>query len=366
MDPVVIVGGGVVGTSVAYQLASRGVPVHLIEKHAIGSGTTSKSVAVFVWHQDDPSPIEHRLRERSWSIYGPLIEAGELSHARVGTIETARTDAEVEHLRATQRALESYGVTTEWLVDDLADYGLAPEAFRAGLHVPDDGYLDPGEIVGYYAREARAAGATLETDVAVEDVRVRDGAAVGVETEAGSIDASAVVNAAGPWAPRIDAMVGLEFPLRHTRGPILVLQREDAFEMPFTFLGEDLYVREESTNQAFAGRFDTAYETAAVLEPDGAQGIDHEFRLDVADVIGRAVPRLRDAEVVADWVGIRTLTPDGRPFVGESTVADYYVATGMSGLGITRSAAVGDLLARTIADEPIDEAFADYLSPARR
>ncbi|MFB6082501.1 MAG: NAD(P)/FAD-dependent oxidoreductase [Halanaeroarchaeum sp.] len=365
MQPVVVVGGGIVGTSVAAHLAARDVPVHLMERDSLGAGTTAASVAIFLWHQEDPTPVEHRLRERSWETYGPLVADETLSFERIGTVETARTDAEVAHLEHLEAELGEYGVETEWLTDGLRDHGLDPDAFAAGLHVPADGYLDPGEIVQVFAERARQHGATVETGVAVEDVVVADGAVVGVETERGRVDASAVVNAAGPWAPAIDAMVGVSVPLRHTRGPILVLQRDTPFDLPFVLLEDDLYFREESTNQAFAGRFATDFEAASVLDPDGAHGIDHAFRVDVADVIERAVPRLRDAEIVADWVGIRTVTPDGRPFVGETDVEGYHVATGMSGLGVTRSPAVGDLLGGMIAGEDVDPEFAAYLAPDR-
>ena len=94
MDPVVVIGGGIIGTSVAYELASREIPVVLYEKNSLGSGSTAKSMAIFFWHQDDPSPLEHRLRERAWDTYGPLIDDGTIEYTQIGTLDLARGDAE--------------------------------------------------------------------------------------------------------------------------------------------------------------------------------------------------------------------------------------------------------------------------------
>jgi len=355
MDPVVVVGGGVIGTSIAAELATRDIPVRLYEKDALGAGTTSKSMAIFFWHQDDPSATEHRLRERAWETYGPLIEDGTLSFTQIGTLETAPELTDVPAVRTVWKELSALGVETEWLEPDaLAEMGLDSDAFEGALYVPADGFLDPSEIIQQFVERARDGPATFVTGEGVTDIKTTDGVVEAVETESGTESVSGVVNAAGPWAPAINDMVDLDQPLRHTRGPIVVLSRDEEFSLPFVMLDYELYFREDGRNQAFGGRFDTSYETAARVDPSANHAVEQSFHLDIADEIERSVPRLEDARIVDDWVGFRTITPDGRPFVGETSVENYYTAVGLSGYGITRAPAIGDLLAAEIAGEQPD------------
>jgi sarcosine oxidase subunit beta len=366
MDPVVVIGGGVIGTSVAARLAERNRPVRLLEQSALGAGTTSKSMAIFFWHQDDPSATEHRLRERAWETYGPLVEDGTLDFTPIGTVETAPELTDVPGVRSIWTDLADLGVETEWLEQsDLGAIGLDTEAFEGALSVPADGYLDPGELVQHFADRARAGSGTIETGRTVTDVHIEDGSVTGVETEAGTEPASAVVNAAGPWATDVNEFVGVDQPLRHTRGPIVVLSMEEPFSLPFVITHEELYFREDGRTQAFGGRFDTDYETAERLDPDANHTVDQAFTLDIADEIEAAVPRLEGARIVDDWVGLRTVTPDGRPLVGETEVEGYYTAVGMSGYGVTRAPAVAELLAADIEGDKRDGELADWIAPDR-
>lgn len=366
MDPVAVVGGGVIGTAIAARLADRDRPVRLYERDALGSGTTSKSMAIFFWHQDDPKETEHRLRKRAWDTYGPLIEEGVLEFSEIGTLETAPDLTDVPEVRAVWKGLSDLGVETEWLEGpDLADKGLDQDAFEGALFVPADGYLDPSEIISHFVDEATAGGATIETGVEVTDVQVTDGAVTAVETDVGTDPVSGVVNAAGPWAPAVNDFVGVDQPLRHTRGPIVVLSQEDEFSLPFMILNDELYFREDGVDQAFGGRFDTTFETASNLDPDANHAVDQLFYLDIADEIEASVPRLADAEIVEDWVGFRTITPDGRPFVGETAVDGFYTAVGMSGYGVTRAPAVAELLAAQIAGADVESTLADWIAPDR-
>lgn len=366
MDPIVIVGGGIVGTSLAYRLRDAPRPVVLYERDALGSGTTGDSVAIFVRHQSNPDRLSHALRERAWKRYEPPIEDGTFSFERIGTLDVARTDAELADRREATEALSAFGVEASLLEPAaLADHGLDPDAVAGAMWTPNDGYLDPAEIVQYYAREAAESGATVETGTAVTDVRVEDGSVVGVETAEGTQSAAAVVNAAGPWAPTVNDMAGVSLPFRHNLGPVVVLGRDEPFSLPFVQFGDGLYVRGEGRSQAFAGNFGTSYEEAERLDPTDVRSVDHGFYLEVGDRIEGAIPRLEGAEVVSDWVGVRTLTPDGAPAVGETAVDDFYVAAGMNGLGVTIAPAIGDFLAKRIVGEAVDSEVAAYLDPGR-
>jgi sarcosine oxidase subunit beta len=370
MDPVVVVGGGIVGTSVAHHLAEADVPVVLYERDALGSGTTADSVAMFIWKQTSPTETAHRLRERSWKTYGRLVEKGVIEFSRIGGLYPAESAGRLGELRAAAERLGGFGVRTELLgPSELERFGLTSGGLAGGLRLPEEGYLDPAEIVQFFAGEARAAGARVETGSSVTDVLVGgegDGRVVGVEVDGERVRASGVVNAAGPWAASIDAMVGVSLPLRHNVGPILVLDHDANLELPFVEFEDGSYVRGEGRRQVFAGRYGVGYDDAERLDPAAARSPGEAFRLAVGDRLGTSLPGLADARVATDWVGVRTITPDGDPFVGETEVEGYYAATGMSGLGVTLAPAVGEHLAAVVApDRAPDDAVRERLSPAR-
>lgn len=367
MDPVVVVGGGIIGASVAAHLSEAGLPVVLCERDTLGGGTTAASAAMFIWHQPVPDRTAHDLRERSWATYGRLVGDDTIEFSPIGGLYVAEdADGMADH-RATAAELDSLGVETRLLAtEDLERYGFAPEAVAGGLLLPEEGYLDPAGIVQHFVGEARTAGARVETGTPVTDVVVEAGRAVGVETDDGRVAASAVVNAAGPWAPALDGMAGVSHPLRHNRGPILVLDEGTDPPLPFVEFEDGHYLRGEGTRQVFAGRYGAPYDDAERLDPAAARGVDADFPLAVADRFDRYLPELADAGVATDWVGLRTVTPDARPLVGATDRPGYYVATGMSGLGVTLAPAVGDHLAAVVADDRTpDPDLREFLSPAR-
>jgi sarcosine oxidase subunit beta len=368
-DPVVVVGGGIVGASVARHLSETDVPVTLYERDALGAGTTADSVAMFVRKGAalaERPETAYRLRARSWETYGPLIEEGVLEFSRIGALYPAEGESRLGWLREVAGTLEGLGVRAEILeAAELERFGLVADEFAGALTVPDDGYLDPGGIVQHLAGEARDAGAHVETGSAVTDVAFEDGRVTGVEVDGERVPASVVVNAAGPWAPAVDAMAGVSLPLRHNAGPILVLDHESDAPLPFVEFENGQYLRGEGRRQVFAGRYGAGYDEAERIDLDAARAVDEGFRLALGDLFERFFPDLVDAGVANEWVGVRTLTPDGRPFVGGTDVEGYYVATGMNGLGVTLAPVVGEHLASVVAGRGSDAEFRAYLSPSR-
>jgi sarcosine oxidase subunit beta len=370
MDPVVVVGGGIVGASVAHHLREADVPVALYERDALGGGATADSVAMFVWKAAPAGGTDgaaHRLRARSWGTYERLVDERALEFSRIGGLYPAESEARFDRLRDVAATLRGFGVRTELLdAAGLERFGLVTGELVGGLHVPDEGYLDPAGVVQYLVGEARAAGARVETGASVTDVLVEDDAVEAVEVDGERVPASGVVNAAGPWAPSVDAMAGVSLPLRHNRGPILVLDHEADRPLPFVEFESGQYVRGEGRRQVFAGGYGAEYDAAGRFDLDAARAVDEEFRLAAGDLFERYLPDLAGAGVVNEWVGVRTLTPDGRPFVGETDLNGYYAATGMNGLGVTLAPAVGEHLASVVAaDRTADTDFRDLLSPSR-
>lgn len=343
---IVVVGGGVIGTAAAARLADAGHAVTLLERDELGSGTTATSAAVFTWQQPRPDRFDHELREQAWETYGPLVEADTISFERVGALHVANSEPFAAGLRDAVRTLRRYGLDASFVdPEELPTHGVARDDHHGGLHTPEEGYFAPGEVVEHFAGAADTAGAELQEGVAVVDIKVNDGEVTGVETTHGLRPTDAIVNAAGPWAPFVNGMAGVSTPLRHTFGPILVLEADASVGMPFTLFESKYYVRPHGDRRAFLGRYETDYASGETLDPDDVRGVDDAFRAGVRALIDTTLPKLSDTDVGDEWVGIRTVTPDGRPVIGESTVSGFFLACGMSGLGVTLAPAVADVLA---------------------
>jgi sarcosine oxidase subunit beta len=362
---VVIVGGGIVGTSLAARLASEdAVEVTLCERDTLGAGTTSASAAVFATQQSDPEAVDDALRQRSWATYGPLVEDGTLSFQQVGEVTVADTPSSATALRSAVEPLREFGHDAEWVdAGDFDQFDLSPADHEGALYTPATGYFHVDELVEHFAEVARERGAEIRDGDGVVDVRTDDqGAVSAVETEAEVIPADAVVNAAGPWALGVNDFVGVDAPLRHTVGPILVLDGEDN-GLPFAVFESTHYVRPVGSDGAYIGKYRTEYADGEVLDPDAPTDVLDAFHEEARDFLAASVPALADAEVVDEWVGLRTVTPDGRPIVGESTVPGFYLAVGMSGLGVTLAPAVAAVLTAEIAGD--GSALAEPLAPER-
>ena len=346
MRNVVIIGGGIIGTSIAYQLREADCDVRLLEKDALGAGTTAKSAAMLTHHQEEPDRETYELRERAWEWYDRRIDEGALEFDQIGTLHLAKSDAEYGTIREMQRVFGSFGLDLNVLSPaEIAEHGIESDDLRGGLWFPEDGVLDPGGIVRFFAGGARRAGVTIETDVEVTGITTDAGAVTGVETSNGVRPADVVVNAAGPWAPGVNELVGVDAPLRHTEGPMLVLTGDRSGSLPFVFFEEGLYFREEGVSQVFAGKLATEYGESERVNPGRAPSIP-ESMYDQVDTTTRTyLKRLLDFDVTNEWNGLRLVTPDGRCIVDETRVDGYVLACGMSGYGVTLAPVVGELLA---------------------
>jgi len=353
-----IIGGGVIGTSCAYHLAERGHDVELVEREDIGSGTTAASMAVFMWQAVPPSEFAHRLRRRAWDEYSKFIEDGELDYTQTGLLHVAHAASTLETYREYANALREFGLDAE-LLSDAGPYD-DDRAF-GGLYTPEDGYFDPVAIAELYADKAGDAGATIRTGTEVRNVETESGRVSGLELDEEEIAVDAVVNAAGPWAVDVDGSDDL--PLRRTEGPIVGFEtpEETNTEIPFTLFENDLYVRRYAKG-LYVGHYNTEFRADEDVTPaEKSPGNDFERRArNLLTDLGFDADRFRRE---TGWVGYRTVTPDGLPLVGEGSIESYYLAVGMSGLGITRAPVVGQLVAGGIDGE--SSRMSRKLSPER-
>lgn len=363
MDSVLVVGGGIAGVSLADALRDSPVEVRLVERDELGSGTTRTSVASFAWHgmEDD---LDHALAELSWETYRPLVEDGAIGYTPTGSMKVADSQAYLDELGRKAREFERRGVEIALLEPaEVAEHGIDPDAVGAGaLHFPGVGRLDSIDATRALADRAAADGVEILTGVEVTGVGIEDGAVVGVVTTDGFLDADVVVNAAGPWAPELNDLAGVSVELRHNQGPLVEFPT-DGGAIPTTTFENGHYFGWEPAATVLAGRHprmatdEDEWKTAERLDPDTGPAVPDGFRAEALAMAPRALTATL-GEPTGERTALRTLSPDGRPVVGETELAGFWMLGGMSGAGITYGPACGRLLADALLDETADERLA--------
>ncbi|MFC4544654.1 NAD(P)/FAD-dependent oxidoreductase [Halosolutus amylolyticus] len=364
---VVIVGGGIVGTAIASRLGETDHDVTLFERADIGRETTAASAGIVMRAAVEPEPFDLRLRSRARSGYRDLLDSSSLDPEGLGVLYVAETPTFADRLAGSATALREYGVDASFVeATELAEYGIEPARFAGALYTPADTVFDePGAIATAFADRARRNGVDVRTGVAVTNVETTEGAVSGVVTDEGRVEADRVVNATGPWAPRLNEAVGVSLPLCHTKGPMVELEAAEPIDGPVTIFESNRYVRPgvgTDGTRAWIGEFLTTYVDGQQYDPD-TLSVPDEFVASATE-LATDVPALADATVVDSWIGLRTVTPDGRPIVGETSVDGFVVACGMTGHGITLAPAVADVVGEAIDGEP-DPDIRDRLSPDR-
>ncbi|ELY38590.1 NAD(P)/FAD-dependent oxidoreductase [Natronorubrum tibetense] len=363
---VVIAGGGIVGCAIAARLGETDHDVTLLERSRIGSETTAASAGILMENVIDPTPFDLRFRMRARSVYDELFDRGPLESTRIGVCYLAETDQFAERLEASAATLGEHGVDASYLkADELSRLGVDPDGFVGGLYTPNDRLCEPVAVANWFADCARRTGVDVRTGATVTDVRTHDGAVSSVETETDRFDADCVINATGPWAPKLNETVGVSLPLRQTLGPMAALETDHPLESPVTILESKRYVRPTGGNDgpgAWVGEYRTAYEDGQQYDPDDC-AVPDGFA-DSASDLAAVVPGLEGATVVNEWLGCRTVTPDGRPIVGETSVDGFVVACGLSGQGITLAPAVADVVHDAL-EGTLEDEYRKHLSPDR-
>ena len=340
---VVVVGGGVMGTSTAFHLAEAGVNVVLIERGDLAGGSTSRAAGGVRANFSDELNIS--LGKRSLELFDQFhVRPGQgIDLHRSGYLFVLTDAAEVERFTATVALQNSLGVEAH-LVDveracQLSPL-LSPEGVLAAAWTPGDGHCAPESVVMGYARGARAHGAVIITQLHVTDI-VRSGDEItSVVTPEGAIATSCVINCAGAWSPQIAAMVEVDLPVTPYRRQLLITEpMAEPIDMTFTIeYGTSLYWHREGPG-ILTGFSDTTAPAGFGLASDP------EFPAKLAELAEQRAPALLDLGVQTGWTGLYEVTPDHNALLGEATtVSRFLYATGFSGHGFLQGPAVGEVL----------------------
>jgi glycine/D-amino acid oxidase-like deaminating enzyme len=367
----IVIGGGVIGTSIACHLARLGAGrVLLLERAELGGGTTAQSSCIVRTHYSVPENVA--LAQAALDVFADFRnylddDDADCGLNRCGLMLIAPEGERATALRATlavQRgagvAAEEIGAETARRIHPLLDLGDSPVL---GWE-PGAGYADAYMTLSAYARAARRRGAVLREGVAVTGL-VRAGARVtGVETTQGTIAAGVVVSAQNMWSREITQWTGIDVPLTLSRHAVVSLESATPYSSNLPVVMDwvppgGIYFRSYAGRQLMVG--DTT-DGEAIAAPDTRQGdVSLDYIARIGELLGRRVPAFTEAGIAHSWTGVYDVTPDWNPVLGPLPgVEGLHVAFGFSGHGFKLSPVVGRLVAQSALGLPPDLPLAPY------
>jgi 4-methylaminobutanoate oxidase (formaldehyde-forming) len=360
---VVVVGGGIVGTSVAYHLTKLGwTDVVLVEQGQLSSGTT--------WHaaglvgQLRATEGGTRLVQYSARLYGELeAETGlATGFKRCGGVTVARTAERMVQLRRTAATAESFDLECELISPARARElypVLATEDLVGAIWLPGDGTANPVDVTASLARGARSGGARVFERTRVVGIDVDRGRVTGVVTDRGRIEAEVVVNCAGQWAKAVGALAGVDVPLHSAEHFYVVSEQIDGIHPDLPILRDPdgyTYFKEEVGGLVIGG-FEP--EAKPWLAPDRLpypfefQLLDEDwdhFSILMESALER-IPALHHTGIRKFYNGPESFTPDNQFILGEAPgVENLFVGAGFNSVGIASAGGAGRALAEWIVE----------------
>ena len=367
----IVIGAGVVGTGVAWQLAALGAGrVLVLERGQIGAGTTAQSSGILRTHDSVPENVE--LARRSWSVFERFAEVLDDDEASAGLVRcgyliAAPEGDRLEPLRAALAAQQAQGIPVQLLdaaqatarlpicrFDDAALIGFEPEA----------GFADAYLVATSFARAARRRGVRILEGVEAQGLRLQGGCVTGVETAQGRFDAPVVVSVQNICAGELERWTGISVPVVAERHRVFALEGPQpyGFGMPvYKDLGSPgmLYFRSYGGRQMLVSE-GGAGETLAA--PDTEPGdIDLDAVAEIGAQAAERFPSFETAGLASAWIGVYDVTPDWNPVLGAvPEVPGLVVGFGFSGHGFKLSPAVGRVLAQQALGLKTDVSLAPY------
>jgi sarcosine oxidase subunit beta len=348
----IVVGAGVVGSSVAFHLAERGVDTLLLDRDGPAAGSTARSGALIRAHY--PTSLEAHL---AWESLADYFEPwGERVGGGCGFTRTGFAylvgEGNVEALKRNVALQREVGVKTE-LVGPEELREIDPALHTAGValaaYEPRGGYADPAATAVGFLRTAQELGARFERR-RVTGLLQRRGRILGVRTDGGPLETEAVVLAAGAWSVPLAESVGLGLPIRPARVRVALFERPYELPTHLTLIDttEGFYARPAAERASLVGSRDSLEWLHSPDEPTPEP--DSAFVQEAAQRLGRRIPALADAPYRSGRSGILDMTPDGRPILGPAEPEGLFLAVGWSGTGFKKAPAVGAEVARWVTD----------------
>jgi glycine cleavage system T protein len=359
---VVVVGGGIIGTSVAYHLAKRGwTDVVLLEKDTLTSGTTWHAAGLVAQHR--ATDATRRIVQRSIEVFTTLEAETGLStgYHETSMVHIAMTEDRMTELRIGASAARASGIEVELLdPDGVVDKHplVNPAGLVGGIYYPHDGRGGASDTTMSLARGAAQRGVQLFEHTPVTDVVVHQGRVRGVRTAVGDIEAEIVVNATGMWGREFGRKAGVQVPLQAVSHYYVVTEAIPGLQrnLPTIKSGDDYsYVKDEA-GALMVGFFEPGgYPWASHGIPEGSAFTrlpeDWDHLGPFYERMVERMPILENAGIRLHFCGPESFTPDGLFHLGAApNLENYYVAAGFNSTGFLSGPGAGSVLADLIVD----------------
>jgi sarcosine oxidase subunit beta len=364
---VVIIGGGVMGASVAFHLARRGVSnIVLLERESFfGQGSTGRCAGGIRHQFSTAINIELSIKSIAMLEHFQAETGQAIDIKQSGYLFLLSTADEIEQFGKNVALQNTHGVMSElWTPDQIRARVplLNLDGIIGGSYYGRDGTADPSGVVNGYIAAARELGVQAVSGVEVTGIEVEDGVIVAVNTAQGTIRTGVVVNAAGAWAGKIGALAGVDLPVIPERQQILVTTPMPDIPTDFPFVidfSQRLYFHREGngllTGLSIVGQPSTFEQ---VVDPNWTEKhVDQAMeRLPIFETAGR----------LTEWAGLYEVTPDAHPIIGPiASVKGLYVVAGFSGHGFMHGPIAGLLVAEQIVDGAAHTLDISSLRPER-
>jgi sarcosine oxidase subunit beta len=341
---VVIIGGGILGLSLAYELARRGTrDVLVLDQAYLNAGASGRNGGGVRAQWSTPDMVKLALRSLAICRRFAVDLGINVWFRPGGYLFLAPDRAQVVRLERNAALHARHGMRTRLLSPQQALEvvpHLDPARFVAASWNPDDGVVFPWPFLWGYATQAEAMGVKVRTFARVTGLRRSGERLTHVETDRGTVACQLVVNAAGAWSKQVAALAGVATPNRPTRHEILVGEPLEPFLDPLvSLLGTGLYFSQSQRGELVGGMGDPG-------EPEGiVLGSSLRFLARFARASTQLMPRLGGVKVVRQWAGCYDVTPDNNPILGPAGFANFHQLHGFVGHGFMMAPAMAEIYA---------------------
>lgn len=352
---IVVIGGGVIGTSIAFHLARmNGGQVVLLERKQLAAGSTGTSSSLVRMHYDNP--LEGEIALKSFEVFRHFDElvGGDCGFVRTGFLRTVKPHNQ-EKLKANVAMLQDLGVNT-WLVShdeirEMAPY-LNADDIPFAAYEPDSGYADAHLTTMGFANAARRNGARIYQGVEVTGVAMDGDRVTGVQTPQGNISAPVVVNAAGPWGGLIAAMAGvrLDTTIIHHQVAVVEVPPEVPWPLPTVIDRlQHIYIRSETGRLILVGASHDNYAIGPDQLDTYNERLTYETQYRVLERLCTRIPSMDTGAVRRGHAGVILVSQDKHGLLGPAPgVEGFYCAVGLSGHGFKEAPVIGQAMAELI------------------
>lgn len=346
---VLIVGAGIIGSAIAYNLRKRGIDVMVLERKEAGSQASSAAAGLLapLGPLSGPGPFADLLLT-SFSMFPSLVpelEAAsglQLGYEQTRALRTVRNPKRVSNLKKCLEAWKPLGLTMHWLTGDEArrqEPLLAPDV-SAAIYAPEESQIQATQITQAFSTAARKLGAKFSSYTEAIDIKHKDEEITGVQTSQDEIiNCSHLILATGAWAAQHEKWFNITIPVRPVKGQIISLQKTSP-SLKHIIFGESAYIAQKQDSVIVgATKEDVGFNTQTTDE-----GISW-----LRDTAIRFIPTMQETTLLSAWAGLRPGTPDKQPILGPAPRwKNVTLALGHNSVGIILSAITGQTIAELV------------------